>query len=244
MDAVAGSGTATGGAGLRAAGGGGPVGGNGVEAFGGAGAPGGVGVRAEGGSGSASGLVIGGQPGGLGVDAVGAGTGLGIHATGGAENGHGGLFCANGAGHGAIGHAGPGPFSAGILGKQLTGGYAGFFDGNAAVAGIATLDSNGEAWVELPDWCEALNRDFRYQLTAIGKPAPGLFIADEASRNGFRIAGGPAGARVSWLLTGIRKDPVAWCRNGEAGNRARPVISCRSCTGSLPRRDYWRCLPP
>ncbi|MEJ5345960.1 MAG: hypothetical protein WHS83_13705, partial [Chloroflexus sp.] len=25
----------------------------------------------------------------------------------------------------------------------------------------------GEAWVELPAWFEALNRDFRYQLTCI-----------------------------------------------------------------------------
>jgi len=33
--------------------------------------------------------------------------------------------------------------------------------------GNALLDANGEAWVELPDWFETLNRDFRYQLTCI-----------------------------------------------------------------------------
>ena len=34
--------------------------------------------------------------------------------------------------------------------------------------GNAILDESGEAWAELPEWFEALNRDFRYQLTCIG----------------------------------------------------------------------------
>ena len=75
--------------------------------------------------------------------------------------------------------------------------------------GIAVLDANGVAWVELPEWFEALNRDFRYQLTALGVPAPGLFIASEVQRNHFEIAGGQPGARVSWMITGIRQDPYA-----------------------------------
>jgi len=74
--------------------------------------------------------------------------------------------------------------------------------------GIARLDSNGEATVVLPDWLEALNTDFRYTLTAIGAPAPNLYIAEEVTGNRFKIAGGSAGAKVSWALTGIRKD--AW----------------------------------
>ena len=40
--------------------------------------------------------------------------------------------------------------------------------------GNVILDANREAWVELPDWFEALNQDYRYQLTAIGGPGPGL----------------------------------------------------------------------
>jgi hypothetical protein len=75
--------------------------------------------------------------------------------------------------------------------------------------GNAELDAAGEAWVELPDWFEALNQDFRYQLTPIGAPAPGLYIADEIVGNRFRIAGGGPGTRVSWLVTGIRHDPYA-----------------------------------
>jgi len=75
--------------------------------------------------------------------------------------------------------------------------------------GNVRLDANGEAWVELPEWFEALNRDFRYQLTALGAPGPSLHIAAEVSGNRFKIAGGRAGGRVSWQVTGIRKDAFA-----------------------------------
>jgi hypothetical protein len=33
--------------------------------------------------------------------------------------------------------------------------------------GLVVLDDKGEAKIELPDWFGALNKDFRYQLTAI-----------------------------------------------------------------------------
>ncbi len=75
--------------------------------------------------------------------------------------------------------------------------------------GVVTLDARGEAVVELPEWFEALNRDFRYQLTPIGASMPGLYIAQEVQDNQFAIGGGVAGARVSWLVTGIRHDPWA-----------------------------------
>jgi len=74
--------------------------------------------------------------------------------------------------------------------------------------GIATLDQHGEAVVEMPKWFEALNREFRYQLTCIGEHAP-VFIADEIHDNQFRIAGGYEGMRVSWQVTGVRHDPYA-----------------------------------
>jgi hypothetical protein len=75
--------------------------------------------------------------------------------------------------------------------------------------GNVVLDGSGEAWVELPDYFEALNRDFRYQLTPIGAPGPNLYIATEVSGNRFQIAGGQPGSRVSWQVTGIRQDPWA-----------------------------------
>lgn len=74
--------------------------------------------------------------------------------------------------------------------------------------GIAVLDNNGEAIVNLPDWFEALNKDFRYQLTCIGGFAP-VYIAEEISDNRFKIAGGKPGMKVSWMVTGIRHDAYA-----------------------------------
>jgi len=75
--------------------------------------------------------------------------------------------------------------------------------------GMVALDGKGEAVVTLPDWFSALNRDFRYQLTAIGSPGPNLYIADEISNNHFKIAGGAPGGKVSWQVTGIRQDAYA-----------------------------------
>ena len=40
-------------------------------------------------------------------------------------------------------------------------------------------DADGEAVVQLPAWFESLNREFRYQLIALGAPGPGLYIAEE-----------------------------------------------------------------
>ena len=75
--------------------------------------------------------------------------------------------------------------------------------------GVAQLDEDGEASVELPEWFEALNGDFRYQLTAVGRSAPGLHVAEEVSENRFKIAGGEEGLKVCWQVTGSRKDPWA-----------------------------------
>ena len=75
--------------------------------------------------------------------------------------------------------------------------------------GNATLDAQGAATVLLPAYFEALNRDFRYQLTPLGAPGPGLYVAQEVAGNQLRIAGGTPGGRVSWQVTGIRQDKAA-----------------------------------
>ena len=77
------------------------------------------------------------------------------------------------------------------------------YDGNVV------LDGHGGATITMPDWFEALNRDFRYQLTAMGKPSPNLYVDREISGNQFHIAGGTPGAKVSWMVTGIRHDAFA-----------------------------------
>lgn len=74
--------------------------------------------------------------------------------------------------------------------------------------GNVVLDEAGSAWVELPDWFEALNKEFRYQLTCIGGFAQ-VYIAEEIVDGRFKIAGGSEGLKVSWQVTGVRNDPFA-----------------------------------
>ena len=47
--------------------------------------------------------------------------------------------------------------------------------------GVVVLDNKGKAEIQLPDWFGALNKDSRYQLTAIGAPGPNLYIAEKIS---------------------------------------------------------------
>lgn len=74
--------------------------------------------------------------------------------------------------------------------------------------GVVTLGPRGTAVVRLPAYFEALNKDFRYQLTCIGGAAP-VYVAREIEHNRFVIAGGRSGLKVSWQVTGIRHDPYA-----------------------------------
>lgn len=75
--------------------------------------------------------------------------------------------------------------------------------------GSGTADASGELTVQLPSYFEALNSDYRYQLTAIGKPAPGLHIKQEITKGQFVIAGAAAGQKICWQVTGTRSDPSA-----------------------------------
>jgi Collagen triple helix repeat (20 copies) len=78
-------------------------------------------------------------------------------------------------------------------------------------AGNAVLDRHGRAIVCLPDWFEAVNADFRYQLTAVGSSAPSLYVAKKIAGNQFTIAGGHAGQEVSWQVIAARND--VWVRD-------------------------------
>ena len=74
--------------------------------------------------------------------------------------------------------------------------------------GTIVLDGSGEAVVKLPSYFDALNTDFRYSLTPIGAFAP-VYIKEEVKNNAFKIAGGTPGLKISWQVTGIRKDKFA-----------------------------------
>jgi len=74
--------------------------------------------------------------------------------------------------------------------------------------GVVTLDERGEATVEMPEWFEALNRDFRYQLTSLSG-LQNVAVAKEISHNRFTIQSEKPRSRVSWQITGIRHDAYA-----------------------------------
>lgn len=74
--------------------------------------------------------------------------------------------------------------------------------------GTVTLGADGSATVSLPDYFEALNADFHYQLTCVGAFAQ-VFVAQEINDNKFVIDGGQAGMKVSWQVSARRNDPWA-----------------------------------
>lgn len=74
--------------------------------------------------------------------------------------------------------------------------------------GNVTTDGRGFATVKMPDYFEALNRDFRYQLTVIGQFAQAI-VSQKLSSGEFVIQTNLPHVEVSWQLTGIRKDPWA-----------------------------------
>ncbi len=76
-------------------------------------------------------------------------------------------------------------------------------------SGNVVTDAKGYARVDLPAWFEALNRDFRYQLTVIGSFARAM-VAEEVAGNRFAIRTDEPNTKVSWQVTGIRQD--AWAQ--------------------------------
>lgn len=74
--------------------------------------------------------------------------------------------------------------------------------------GNIITDHEGRAVVTLPNYFEALNKDFRYQLTCLGSFAQ-VFIEKKIENNTFIIKADKAGVEISWQVTGIRKDAHA-----------------------------------
>ncbi len=75
-------------------------------------------------------------------------------------------------------------------------------------SGNVVTDELGLATVKLPDWFEAENADFRYQLTVIGRQAQ-AWIAEEVGNGQFKIATNATSVKVSWQITAVRQDAYA-----------------------------------
>lgn len=76
--------------------------------------------------------------------------------------------------------------------------------------GNVETDAGGAATIELPAWFEALNRDFRYQLTVIdADDFAQVRVARGVHENRFTIRSDRPHVLVSWQVTGVRQDPWA-----------------------------------
>jgi hypothetical protein len=73
--------------------------------------------------------------------------------------------------------------------------------------GNVVLNGEGEATIQLPDYFMSININFSYNLTPVGRPAPGLFIKNEINENGeFTISGGNPNQKISWVVYAERND--------------------------------------
>ena len=75
-------------------------------------------------------------------------------------------------------------------------------------SGKVTTNKEGLAHVRLPKYFEALNMEFRYQLTTIGSFSR-VMIKEEIRENRFLIQSEEPEVEVSWQVTGIRHDKDA-----------------------------------
>jgi len=73
-------------------------------------------------------------------------------------------------------------------------------------SGNVTTDASGKATVSLPDYFEAINKDFRYQLTVVGGTFAQAIISKEVNHNKFEIATNQPNVKVSWEVKGVRND--------------------------------------
>lgn len=81
--------------------------------------------------------------------------------------------------------------------------------------GNATTDAQGYTTITMPSYFDALNSDYRYQLTVIGTFAQAI-VKEEMQGNQFVIQTNQPAVKVSWQVTGVRKDKWA------AANRVVP----------------------
>ena len=74
--------------------------------------------------------------------------------------------------------------------------------------GKITTDSAGFAVVKLPEYVQAANKDFLYQLTVVGTFAQAI-VKEEIGDNQFLIQTNEPNVKVCWEVTGVRADKYA-----------------------------------
>lgn len=140
------------------------------------------------------------------------GTAYGIYASkGGSGSGYAGYFAGNVHVNGTLSKAG-GSFTIDHpldpANKYLQHSFVESPDMMNVYNGNIITDVNGDAVVTLPDYFDALNKDFRYQLTVIGQFAQAI-VSRKIEGNEFTIKTDKPNVEVSWQVTGVRKDAFA-----------------------------------
>ena len=97
-------------------------------------------------------------------------------------------------------------------------------------SGNVVTDANGRAEVVLPNYFEAWNRDFRYQLTVIGRFAQAV-VEREIENNRFTIRTNKPGVKVSWQVTGVRHAPEEGTLERSQRPGSKPVMEQPAKTG-------------
>jgi len=116
-------------------------------------------------------------------------------------------------------------------------------------SGNIVTDAEGNATVVLPQYFEAINRDFRYQLTVIGGFASAI-VAEEIGNGRFLIKTDRPRVKVSWQVTGVRADRYAKAhplnvepekRDDDRGRFLHPELHLDSMHGAGPKSSIaWR----
>ncbi len=77
-------------------------------------------------------------------------------------------------------------------------------------SGEVRTDDRGYAWVQLPDYFESINRDFRYQLTVVDDEDSAEFVLAKVVRriqgNRFQVRTSVPNVAVSWEVKATRND--------------------------------------
>lgn len=73
-------------------------------------------------------------------------------------------------------------------------------------SGNITTDAKGYAWVQLPDYFDEINADYKYQLTVIGKEFAQAIVSEEIVADRFQIRTSAPNVKVSWRVEANRND--------------------------------------
>ncbi len=74
--------------------------------------------------------------------------------------------------------------------------------------GNVITDANGNATIELPTYFSVLNKDYKYQLSAVNSFSE-VMVSQEITGNTFQIKSELPNIKISWQVTGVRQDPYA-----------------------------------